>query len=142
MKLAYLLSEYPTLGHTYLLREIRELRCLGWEVQTVSIRKPEAGSAPSAVEQEELNATWYILGSGPTEFLAAHASTFFSRPGRYLRGLGAACQLGDTQLRRSALGIAYFAEAVLAGYRMQRAGITHAHSHFSSTVALLVRHVF
>jgi colanic acid/amylovoran biosynthesis glycosyltransferase len=142
MKLAYLLSEYPTLGHTYLLREVRELRSLGWEVQTVSVRKPTATSAPSPTEQEELNSTWYILGSRPMDFLAAHLATSFSHPGRYLRGLMTAWKLGDAHPHRTALATAYFAEAVLAGHRIKKAGIAHVHSHFSSTVALILRSVF
>ena len=46
MKLAYLLSEYPTLGHTYLLREVRQLRELGWDIQTISIRRPGRPALP------------------------------------------------------------------------------------------------
>ena len=65
MKLAYLLSEYPTLGHTYLLREVRQLRELGWDIQTISIRRPGNRPSPlSRAEAEELGSTWYILGSG------------------------------------------------------------------------------
>ena len=55
MKLAYLLSEYPTLGHTYLLREVRQLRALGWDIQTISIRRPSnTASSLSPAEAEEL----------------------------------------------------------------------------------------
>src|SRR6266851_8109428 len=76
MKIAYLLSEYPTIGHTYLLREVRELRALGWDIQTISIRRP--GSRPSSIssaETAELTSTWNILGSGWMEFSTAHVAT-------------------------------------------------------------------
>ena len=87
MQIAYLLSEYPTLGHTYLLREVRGLRELGWDIQTISIRQPGKRPAPlSPAEQQEYNSTWYILGSGPLAILAAHLATFASRPARYFRG--------------------------------------------------------
>lgn len=143
MKLAYLLSEYPTLGHTYLLREVRGLRALGWEIQTVSVRRPDlTGWDLSDAEREEWNATWYILGSNPVEFLKAHVVTFFSRPKRYLSGLATAWRFGRWHPRGSALATAYFAEAVLAGYRSQQAGIAHVHSDFSSTVALILGRVF
>ncbi len=143
MKLAYLLSEYPTLGHTYLLREVRGLRALGWEIQTVSVRKPDlSGWQLSEAEREEWNSTWYILGSDPVEFLKAHLVTLFSRPRRYLGGLATAWRFGRWHPRGTALATAYFAEAVLAGYRLERAGIAHVHSDFCSTVALILGRVF
>ena len=143
MKLAYLLSEYPTLGHTYLLREVRELRALGWEIQTISIRQPNHRiSEFSPVEREESSATSYVLGSSPMEFLKAHALTFSTRPRRYLHGLLTALRCGGCDPRRTALATAYFVEAVLAGYRLHKAGIAHVHSHFTSTVALILCRVF
>ena len=143
MKLAYLLSEYPTLGHTYLLREVRQLRELGWEIQTISVRRPgQPPSPPSAAETEELNTTWYIVGGNPFEHLRCHAATFFTRPVRYLRGLATAWQYGRFHPRRTLLATAYFAEAVYAGHRLRAAGITHVHSVYSTTVALILSRIF
>ena len=143
MKLAYLLSEYPTLGHTYLLREVRQLRKLGWEIQTISIRRPGVHSSPlSPAEAEELDATWYILGSGLTNHLRSHAATLLTRPARYFQGFATALQLGRMSPQRTLLAVAYFAEAVSAGYRLQKAGITYVHSVYSTTVALILSQVF
>src|SRR5215469_14351212 len=113
MKLAYLLSEYPTLGHTYLLREIRQLRALGWDIQTVSIRRPRnRPSSLSPAETEELNSTWYIVGSGLLSYFVSHLVTSVTRPFRYLRGLATACRFGGLNPRQAFLAIAYFVEAV------------------------------
>lgn len=143
MQIAYLLSEYPTLGHTYLLREVRGLRDLGWNIQTVSIRQPAPRPAAlSPVEQEERNSTWYILGSSLLEFLQAHLVTFASRPARYLRGLLTAWKIGRFHPHHTARALAYFVEAVLAGYRLRRAGIEHVHSVYTTTVALIMSRVF
>jgi colanic acid/amylovoran biosynthesis glycosyltransferase len=143
MQIAYLLSEYPTLGHTYLLREVRGLRELGWDIQTVSIRQPGPRPSPlSAAEQEERDVTWYILGSSPLEFLQAHVVTFATRPGRYLRGFAAAWNIGRSHPHTPARAMAYFMEAVLAGYRLRQAGIEHVHSVYTTTVALIMTEVF
>ena len=143
MQIAYLLSGYPTLGHTYLLREVRGLRELGWDIQTLSVRRPgQRPSSLSAAEQEEWNATWYILGSGPMEFLRAHAVTLVTRPGRYLRGLLTAWKIGRFHPHNTARALAYFAEAVLAGDRLRHAGIQHVHSVYTTTVALIMSRVF
>src|SRR5215467_4195593 len=74
--LAYLLSVYPSLEHTYLLREVRQLRELGWKIQTLSIRRPpKRPVVPSSVEEEEMRCTWYVLGSGLLTHLSAHLAT-------------------------------------------------------------------
>jgi glycosyltransferase involved in cell wall biosynthesis len=38
--------------------------------------------------------------------------------------------------------MAYFAEAVSIGHRLEKAGITHVHSVYSTTVALILRRIF
>jgi colanic acid/amylovoran biosynthesis glycosyltransferase len=143
MKLAYLLSEYPTLGHTYLLREVRQLRQMGWDIQTISIRHPGNRPSPlSPVEAEELGSTWYVLGGGLFTYLKSHAVTLATRPVRYLRGLAAALRFGRLNPRQTALAIAYFVEAVCAGHRLHESGITYVHSVYSTTVALILSRVF
>src|ERR1019366_80312 len=143
MKLAYLLSEYPTLGHTYLLREVRQLRELGWDIQTISIRRPGNRDSPfSPAEEEEVRSTWYILGSSMFALVKSHAATFVTRPLRYLRGLTTAWRFGRFNPRQTLLATAYFVEAVTAGYRLRKAGITYVHSVYSTTVALILSRVF
>ena len=39
MKLGYLVSQYPALTHTFVLREVRALRSRGVEVCVVSVRR-------------------------------------------------------------------------------------------------------
>jgi glycosyltransferase involved in cell wall biosynthesis len=143
MKLAYLLSEYPTLGHTYLLREVRQLRDLGWEIQTISVRKPQARtSALLSAETDELSSTWYILDDGALGHLKSHLATLATHPLRYVHGLVTALRFGSYHPRRTGLALAYFAEAVWTGDRLKRAGITHLHSVYSTTVALILSRVF
>jgi len=143
MRIAYLLSEYPTLGHTYLLREVRELRALGWEIQTVSIRRPgERPSSMSAAETEEQGSTWYVLGTPPWEFLWAHLTTFGTRPVAYWRGFATAWRLARFARRPSLFAIAYFSEAILAGHWLRKAGFTHVHSVYSTTIGLILSRIF
>jgi glycosyltransferase involved in cell wall biosynthesis len=143
MKLAYLLSEYPTLGHTYLLREVRQLRTMGWDIQTISIRRPAPRPSPlSDAESEELRATWYVLGNGKLQHLTSHLAALFQRPLRYLRGLAAALRSGRLHPRQTALALAYFAEAIWIGRRLRQNEITHVHSVYSTTVALILSRIY
>ncbi len=143
MKLAYLLSQYPTIGHTYLLRELRGLRELGWDIPTVSIRLPDrpAEQMPEA-EREEAARTFYVLRGGLAALAADQFAVFFAHPARYLAGLAWAFRLGGFDLKKCVYSVIYFAEAVRAGRWMMSQGVTHFHSHFSTTVALLMTKVF
>ncbi|HVZ60920.1 MAG TPA: hypothetical protein VG892_09070 [Terriglobales bacterium] len=38
LRAAFLLSQHPAINHAFLLREIRQMRALGFEIHTISIR--------------------------------------------------------------------------------------------------------
>jgi glycosyltransferase involved in cell wall biosynthesis len=141
--LAYLLSQYPTIGHTYLLRELRSLRALGWDIPTVSIRPPDR--RPEAMlepERDEAARTFYVLRAGVRRFLLDHLGALLTRPVRYLSALAFAIRIGRFHPGQTLYSLAYFAEAVVAGAWMLRRGSTHFHSHFSTTAGLLITKLF
>ena len=101
MKAGYLLSQYPTVAHTYLLREIRALRALGWDILTVSVRPPDrAPDRLTDVESEEWKSTFYVLGGGAGPVVADQIRVLLTRPGGYLRGLFCAIRLGGFDLTK------------------------------------------
>jgi colanic acid/amylovoran biosynthesis glycosyltransferase len=143
LRLAYLVSQYPTVNHTYILREIRTLRSMGFDVEIIAIRPADRPFEQlSAEEKEEAAHTWPVVPQGIAGFLTAHLATLASAPLSYIRGLLAAIKLGRLDLRASFFNVIYFAEAVVVGRRMRSRGLTHLHSHFTSTVALLIGKTF
>jgi colanic acid/amylovoran biosynthesis glycosyltransferase len=142
MKIAYLLSQYPSIGHSYLLRELRGLRELGWDIPTVSIRPPDrVPEAMLEMEREEAARTFYVLPGGWAAVFDQLA-VLSSRPLRYLRGFAYAVRMGGLDLKKCVYFLIYFAEAVRAGRWMMRQGASHFHTHFTTTVGLLVAKVF
>jgi glycosyltransferase involved in cell wall biosynthesis len=142
VRLGYLVSQYPAVTHTFILREIRAVRALGFDVRVVSIRpqdRPTAWLSPE--EAEEAGLTFCVLGSRG-RILGAHVRTLLSRPLAYLGALGYALRLGGWDPRSAASHVLYFAEAVAAGDYLNRAGIRHFHTHFASTVALFAARLF
>jgi colanic acid/amylovoran biosynthesis glycosyltransferase len=143
MRLAYLVSQYPALTHTFILSEIRALGQMGFEIEVISIRPPDRPLEKlSDVERDEATRTWAVFQAGLFGWMSAHLVTLISHPARYLSGLWGALALSRLNLRAALLNLAYFAEAVVAGHRLQARGITHVHTHFSSTVALFLARVF
>lgn len=142
MKLGYLVSQYPAVNHTYLLREIRGLRSLGFDITVISIAPPDRPPERLTPEERAEAAVTRTVKTAPlARIAAAHALTFCTHPLCYLRGLGAALRLGGG-FRAALFHLLYFAEAVVAGRWLLDAGVRHFHVHYSSTVGLLAVRVF
>lgn len=143
MRLAYLLSQYPAVNHTYLLREIRTLRKLGLEIHVISVRNADrAPEELSAEELDEWRQTLTVFGAGVGEVLVAHGRTFLRHPLGYAAGIRQAIRLSGSSLRKMLSNVIYFGEAVVAGNHIMKIGLRHLHSHYSSTVAMLVAQIF
>jgi glycosyltransferase involved in cell wall biosynthesis len=141
--LAYLVSQYPAINHTFILREIRTLRLQGFDIEVVSIRAPDRPLEKlSPEERDEAERTWAVLPSGAPSILLAQVAMLGTRPGPYLRGVWLALRLARMDLKAMFLNLVYLAEAAVAGRYMHRRGLTHLHTHFSSTVALFLATIF
>jgi glycosyltransferase involved in cell wall biosynthesis len=142
-RIGYLVSQYPAVNHTFILREIQTLRRTGFEIHVVSIRTPDRPATTlSADEAAEYNLTETVLATIPWGALRTHIRVAVTRPLAYLRSLLYTVRLGGGKIRRTWRLLLFFAEAVIAGDRFALAGCVHIHSHFSSTVALLTAHLF
>jgi colanic acid/amylovoran biosynthesis glycosyltransferase len=142
-RVGYLVSQYPAANHTYILREVRQLRSLGFDIVMVSIASPDRGpEGMIAEEREEAAQTFYVKGAGLFRWLRFHVATLVRRPRGYFRGLTEAFRLARWGLRNPLRQAFYFAEAVVAGTWLMRHGVCHLHAHFSSNVALLLVRVF
>ncbi len=143
MRLAYLISQYPAINHTFILREIRALRALGFELCIISVRSPDRPTEElSDEEREEAVETFAVLAAGTGRVLAAHLDTLLRRPIAYLGGILYALRLARLDLKRTFANVFYFGEAVVVGNHLRRLALWHVHTHFSSTVALLVARIF
>lgn len=143
LRLAYLLSQHPAVNHTFMVREVRQLRELGLDIRVISIR--EADRPDERLTREEIDekrGTFYVKAQSLSSVVGAHVRTLFRRPGGYFRGLAHAVRLSNGRLRRRIHWLLYFAEAVVAGDWMTANGLTHVHTHYASNVALLLSDVF
>jgi glycosyltransferase involved in cell wall biosynthesis len=146
VRMAYLISQYPAVSHTFILREVRRLRTLGYEVHVVSINPADRPrSAMTNEEQEEAALTYVVKQTSLAVMLSAHVAALCRRPRGYGRGLWTALRLGGLDLRKWLFHLLYFVEAVLLGQWMARKRLTHVHVHFATpaaTVALLAAKIF
>ncbi|MEM9435392.1 MAG: glycosyltransferase family 4 protein [Pseudomonadota bacterium] len=141
MTLAYLTSEYPAVSHTFILREVAELRSQGRDVTTFSLRRTGSEHRKGAAEAEEARRTIYLLehALNPLTALAAQARAL-RRPGRWLSMVRLAMRTSAPGLRAAVRQVAYVLEAGILAREMETRGITHLHNHFanaSCSVAML-----
>jgi glycosyltransferase involved in cell wall biosynthesis len=134
--LAYLVSRYPAVSHTFILREVLELRRAGFHIDVASIN--EADRPPDRLTSEECaeaSAAFYVKAAGVGGAVRAHWAVALERPAAYISGLWFALRLGGSDLRKIALYSCYFAEAVMVGHWMKGRKLNHLHVHFATEVA-------
>jgi colanic acid/amylovoran biosynthesis glycosyltransferase len=146
LRLAYLVSEYPAVSHTFILREVRRLRTKNFDVHVASINSPRQALAEMAADdREETAKTFYIKRAGIIAAARAHLRAIGQRPSAYVKGLVFALSLGGTDLRELLYSIFYFTEALMLGDWMKSRGLGHVHVHFAnaaSTVGLIANRIF
>ncbi|MDH3348246.1 MAG: glycosyltransferase [Desulfobulbaceae bacterium] len=139
-RLAYLVSEYPGISHTFIFREICSLRHQGVTVLTASIRKPAYLHVMTGAEKEEANETLYIKDSSAWEIIRAHLSLILKHPVCYWALLWAGLALVYRGPKSIIKAVGYLAEAgVLVAWMLSNKTF-HIHVHFASpaaTVAML-----
>ncbi|MGA2102169.1 MAG: glycosyltransferase [Candidatus Sulfotelmatobacter sp.] len=142
IRLAYLVSQYPRISETFILREVLALREMGFEIEVASINPPDRKPQElTAVEHEECGRTFYVKRTSWRKALWAHFRTFTSNLRRYPSALLFALKLGRFDRKRKLLGIFYFAEAGLIAHWMRQNDLSHLHVHFAtpaSTVGAII----
>jgi glycosyltransferase involved in cell wall biosynthesis len=140
-KLAYLTGEYPRASDTFIQREVANLRALGHEVLTCSIRTTGAEHLVGPEQREEHKRTFKVLDAvrNPATTFKAHLR-WMKRPGRYLTALGLAWRIAPKGVKGRVYNLIYFIEAGVLAAKLADEGVTHLHNHIakaSCTVAML-----
>ncbi|MEZ5702017.1 MAG: hypothetical protein R3E42_08730 [Burkholderiaceae bacterium] len=131
MKIAYLISEYPKVSHSFIRREIAALERQGVDVMRLAIRGPSDGS-PDAADVDELSRTRYVLGIGAVAMLVHVIKALRRRPAPFLAAARSAWRLSRRAERGLVHHAAYFVEACIVGNWMADDQVTHVHAHFGS----------
>jgi colanic acid/amylovoran biosynthesis glycosyltransferase len=140
VRLGYLINQYPAVSHTFIFREIEELRRRGLQIEITSINAPDRplDQLPRR-EREHARETFYIKRAGAGGALRAVLLTLLSQPAASARGFHYAARLGGSKW------LFYFLEALILGQELKQRGLGHLHVHFgtaASTVALIASRIF
>ncbi len=134
-KIAYLVSCYPAISHTFILREVLGLKHHGFDIDVASINRPDRDvSAMNEEEKQEYEETYYVKKDGLWGALKAHVRAL-RHPIRYVKALTYAIKLGGMNLCRIAYGLFYFTEALMLDRWMKAHNQHHLHVHFATAAA-------
>lgn len=146
LRVAYLISQYPAYSHTFILREITQLREKGLDIRAISINEPDRSLEKlTGIEKAEAEQTFYVKRQGAFNTYRALWQTLISNPYGLLKGLQTAITLGGWNIKRGLYHFFYLLEAVLIGQWMHDQKLTHLHVHFATpaaSVGLLCKKVF
>lgn len=140
-KIAYLTGEYPRASDTFIQREVANLRALGHEVLTCSIRTTGAEHLVGPEQRAEHARTFKVLDAvkSPATTLRAH-TRWIRTPRRYLSALALAWRSAPRGVKGRLYNLIYFVEAGVLAAKLADEGVTHLHNHIakaSCTVAML-----
>ncbi|HXB62010.1 MAG TPA: glycosyltransferase family 4 protein [Acidobacteriaceae bacterium] len=137
--MAYLLSQYPAVSHTFILDEITGLRQMGFTIETASINNAATERPLTPEETVEANSTYYVKKQGPLRALTIAARTLFTRPLVFFRGVIAALTGVGVDPYRILFAAFYFIEALIVVEWMRERDLHHLHVHFGGSVSNIAR---
>lgn len=134
-RLAYIVSRFPHLTETFILRELVQLREDGWEVllYPLIVQKPQVVQTAAAEWTGRARRVPFLSW----QVVAANARMVLERPGTYLRTLAAAISGNLASPRFLVRALLLWPKAVFVAEDMRRAGVEHVHAHYATHTALV-----
>ena len=141
LRLIYIIGTYPSVTTTFIDREVRILRELGVDLDTVSIRRPSPGKLFSVEQQQLEQTTIYLLPVDWLDFVVGNLHFCIYRPLVYFGMLIYLMSRTHPHLTHWLKTFLHFAEGVYAAYLLRDQSYDRLHAHFidrAATVALVV----
>lgn len=134
-KIAYIMSRFPHLPETFILREMNEIEHHGWEVALYPLIKQEQ----DVVHDE---AKSWIPRVRHLPFMSmgvikANIQALLKKPGRYLSIWGRTIIENLSSPNLLIRAIILIPKAVYAADKMQAEGVQHIHAHYATHPALV-----
>lgn len=134
-KIAYIVSRFPHLPETFILREMIHLETLGWEIELypLIIQRQE-------VIHEEAR-PWlkraHVVPWLSVNLLKSNLSKMFRRPRQYFSLLGRVVRENGSSPKFLVRALLLFPRAVWMADEFKKEGIRHIHAHYATHPALV-----
>lgn len=135
MKIAYMMSRFPHLPETFILREMSEMERQGWEIALYPLIQQKQAVVHADAERWIPRARYLPFFSW--DVVAANGRSLLRTPLRYLSLWGRVLWENLSSPNFLVRAIALLPKAVYAAQQMQRDGINHIHAHYATHPALV-----
>jgi glycosyltransferase involved in cell wall biosynthesis len=135
MKIAYVMSRFPHLPETFILREMGEMERQGWDIALYPLIEQKQAVVHADAERWIPKARYLPFFSWGV--VAANGRSLRHSPQRYLTLWGRVVRenIGSPNFLIRALAL--LPKAVYAAQEMERDGIDHIHAHYATHPALV-----
>ena len=134
-RVAYVVHSYPSISHTFVLREVLGVRAAGARVETFSIHRSPEEQLLSQVDRREAARTEAILPVTAWRLVATHLAALLRSPRAYVSTLAYALAQSPPGARARLWQVFYFAEAILLWDRCRRRDVSQLHAHLANVAA-------
>ncbi len=133
-RLAYLMSRFPHLPETFILREMNELERQGWQIDLFPLisQSQPVMHAEAAQWIERAHRVPFFSSEG----LAANAQALLRAPRPVARLVARTLWENRSSFNYLVRAVALFPKAVQMARLMQQRGVQHIHAHYASHPAL------
>ncbi len=134
-KIAYIMSRFPGLSETFILREMNALREMGWDIELFPIIVQDDEVVHDSVDiwMKEVHRLPWIS----TDLIIKNVALFFKTPVLYLSTLFQILWENKSSLNFLIRSILIFPKSVYASALMLSGQIQHIHAHYSTHPALM-----
>lgn len=132
---AYIMSRFPHLTETFILREMNEVERLGWQVSLYPLMIQQQETVHSEVKPwiSRIHRLPFIS----IDLLLENGLTMVRRPFLYFSLLARVLWGNRTSINFILRAIALFPKAIYAARLMQKEGIKHIHAHYATHPTLV-----
>ena len=133
--MGYVVHTYPSVSHTFVLREVLGLRRHGGRVATFAIHQATEADLLAGIDREEANSTKAVLPIKPWRLARSHLRALRAGRSSYVRALRFALGRAPGGPRSVLWQAFYFAEAIVVWDLARSAGVRHLHAHLTNVAA-------
>ncbi|HEX7096132.1 MAG TPA: glycosyltransferase [Acidimicrobiales bacterium] len=134
-KIGYLATHYPSVSHSFILREVLALRDLGVSIEPMAINPAPEDDVLTDVDRAERRRTFYVKAQSKRRIAAAMLSALRKRPIGVLATAGVAVRSAGFDLKAGLWRLFQLVEAVIVWQHCERVGVRHIHAHFGQVPA-------
>jgi colanic acid/amylovoran biosynthesis glycosyltransferase len=134
-RIGYLATHYPSVSHSFILREILGVEALGLQIEPMAINAAPEDDVLTDVDRAERRRTFYVKAQPKVRVIAALWRAFRQKPTALPATAVLAVRSAGFDLKAGVWRLLQLVEAAVVWDECERSGVRHIHAHFGQVPA-------